>query len=149
VLKTKMNYNIMIMSTKYIPSNEIKFTFARSSGAGGQNVNKTATKVIVCWRVGESRIFNQEEKTRIRIKLANRLNHQDEIVLASEEERTQAQNRRLAIARLQFLVNKAILSPKKRRPTRPTKTSKIKRLESKKKHSNLKKVRQKSVGLSE
>jgi ribosome-associated protein len=124
-----------------IPLNEIKLNFTRSSGAGGQNVNKTATKVIVRWTVGESRVFSQEEKARIRIKLANRLNSQDEIVIASEEERSQAQNRESATARLRFLVNKALIIPKKRRSTRPTKSSKLKRLESKKKHAQKKAAR--------
>lgn len=128
-----------------IPLAELQLTFSRSSGAGGQNINKTATKVFVRWPVGESRVFDQGEKARIRIKLANRLNSQDEIVIASEEERSQAQNRELAITRLQWLVSQALLIPKKRRPTRPTRSSKLKRLESKRKRSELKKIRRLSV----
>lgn len=129
------------MSTKIVPENEIHITFARSGGAGGQNVNKVSSKAIVHWRVGASRIFTDEEKMRIRIKLANRLNYADEIVIAAEEERSQPQNRALAIQRLRTLVASAIRVPKLRRPTRPTKSSKIKKLESKKKHSILKKRR--------
>ncbi len=125
----------------FVPLTEIQLTFARSSGAGGQNVNKTATKVVVRWPVGKSRVFSQEEKARIRIKLANKLNNQDELVVASEEERSQGWNRELAINRLRFLVSKALLIPKKRRPTRPTRSSKLKRLESKKKHAQKKSAR--------
>ena len=125
----------------FVPLAEIQLTFARSSGAGGQNVNKTATKVIVRWPVGKSRVFNQEEKARIRIKLANKLNNQDELVIASEEERSQGWNRELAINRLRFLVSRALLIPKKRRPTRPTRSSKLKRLASKKKHAQKKSTR--------
>lgn len=126
------------MFKKIIPNNEIIITFARSSGAGGQNVNKISSKAILHWSVGKSEIFSDDEKDRIRLKLANKLNNEDEIVIMSEEERSQIQNRELAIERLQKLVNQAIFVPKKRKPTKPTKSSKIKRLESKKMHSKIK-----------
>lgn len=129
----------------YIPLTEFHFTFVRSSGAGGQNVNKTATKAVGRWSVGKSRVFTEREKARIRVKLANKLNNQDEIVVTSEEERSQAQNRELAITRLQWLISRALLIPKKRRPTRPTWSSKLKRLASKRKRAELKKARQSLV----
>ncbi|HOX60620.1 MAG TPA: alternative ribosome rescue aminoacyl-tRNA hydrolase ArfB [Candidatus Magasanikbacteria bacterium] len=130
-----------MISQVLVPENEIHITFARSGGAGGQNVNKVSSKVAVHWRVGASRVFTDEEKMRIRAKLANRLNYADEIVISADEERSQPQNRALAIQRLRALVASAIRVPKLRRPTRPTKSSKIKKLESKKKHSILKKRR--------
>lgn len=121
-----------------IAPTEFQVTFARSSGAGGQNVNKTSTKVIVRWQVGRSRFLTPEEKERVRLKLANRINNNDEVVVVSEEERSQLQNRILAVSRLQTLVAKALQIPKKRRPTRPTKASKLKRIKSKKIRSQLK-----------
>lgn len=121
-----------------IPENEFKITFARSSGAGGQNVNKTSTKVFVHWPVGQSAVLSEEEKGRVRAKLANRINNEDELVISAEEERSQLQNRQLAIVRLHALVNQAIHVPKKRKPTRPTLSSKIKRIESKKIRSEVK-----------
>ncbi len=124
-----------------IPENEFIITFARSSGAGGQNVNKTSTKVIIHWPVGKSQVLTDEEKFRIREKLANRINNEDELVIMSEEERSQPQNRALAVARLQTLVAQALRVPKKRRPTRPTKASKFRRLEIKKRRSQVKERR--------
>ena len=121
-----------------IPTNEIQESFARSSGAGGQNVNKTSTKVILHWSVGNSHVLTAEEKARVRAKLANRINNNDELVLMSEEERSQLQNRASAVSRLQALVSQALRASKKRRPTRPTRGSKLRRLESKKMHSQVK-----------
>jgi len=123
---------------KFIPENEIQLSFARSSGAGGQNVNKTDTKAVLHWSVGESAVFTPEEKELIRTKLANRLNSLDEIVIMAEEERSQLQNREQAISRLQTLVNEALIIPKKRQSTRPTYSSKLKRLENKKRRSEIK-----------
>lgn len=125
----------------HIPDNEINITFARSSGKGGQNVNKTSTKVILHWPVGKSLVLTDEEKARVREKLANRINNEDELVLMSEEERSQPQNREIAIARLQSLIIASLRVPKKRRPTRPTKASKLRRIESKKQRSQIKVAR--------
>lgn len=126
----------------HIPESELNVTFARSSGKGGQNVNKTSTKVIIHWPIGKSQVLTDEEKGRVREKLANRVNNEDELVLMSEEERSQPQNREIVIARLQTLVTQALRIPKKRRPTRPTKASKLRRIESKKQRSQVKARRQ-------
>ncbi len=123
---------------KKIPDNELVITFARSSGAGGQNVNKTSTKAIIHWSVKNSSAFSDIEKQIIREKLINKLNNEDEIVIDSEEERSQPQNKEIAITRLNNLVINALHVPKIRRPTRPTKSSKLKRLEGKKIRSQIK-----------
>lgn len=126
---------------RQIPESEVRITFARSSGAGGQNVNKLSTKAIAHWKVGESVVFSSLEKGLIREKLKNRLNSDDEIVLMADDERSQPQNRSNVIERLNVVVNGALYVPKKRRPTRPTRSSKERRLNSKKKHSDVKVAR--------
>lgn len=121
-----------------IPLSEIRLTFSRSSGAGGQNVNKTSTKATARFAVGRSRALTDEEKARARSKLKSRINWSDEIVVVSEEERTQAQNKALAIARLRALLARALQVPKKRQATRPTLASKLRRQEAKIRRSRVK-----------
>lgn len=121
-----------------IPEDELVVTFARSSGKGGQNVNKTSTKVFVHWFIENSTVLTDDEKNRVRTKLANRINNKDELVIFSEEERSQAQNRDLAVARLQVLVDQALHVSKIRRATKPTWSSQMRRVDSKRKRSQIK-----------
>ena len=90
-------------------------------------------------------VFSEEEKDRIRAKLSNRINDGDELIVVSEEERSQSQNRALALNRLYALVADAIKISQKRRPTRPTRASKLKRLESKKIRARIKSGRQRVI----
>ncbi|MDO8626345.1 MAG: alternative ribosome rescue aminoacyl-tRNA hydrolase ArfB [Candidatus Magasanikbacteria bacterium] len=124
-----------------IKESELKINFVRSPGPGGQNVNKTSTKAMVRWGVGASRFFNNAEKARIRLKLANRLNSADEIIVTSSAERSQLQNKNKAILRLNFLISNALIIPKTRRATKPTRASRLKRLERKTKRSLVKRAR--------
>ncbi len=128
-----------------IPENEFTIHFVRSSGPGGQNVNKLSTKAQVHWSVGSSHAFTPEQKWRIRGKLKNRLTVDDEIVVACSAERSQDQNRQRAISILNSLVEGALRVPKKRIPTRPTKTSKEKRLQSKILRGRIKRLRRAKI----
>ncbi|OGH69308.1 MAG: hypothetical protein A2754_00575 [Candidatus Magasanikbacteria bacterium RIFCSPHIGHO2_01_FULL_47_8] len=124
-----------------IPETEITIDFVRSSGPGGQNVNKVSSKAQLRWNVGASAIFSEEEKARIREKLKGRLSKYDEIIISSDEERSQVQNKEKAVALLQTLVRQALIIPKTRIPTRLSRNKKAKRLDEKVRHSQLKKER--------
>lgn len=135
----------MSNTTIHIPLKEIRVSFARSSGAGGQNINKTSTKVFVHWNIDNSNTINDRQKSILKNKLKNKINNDNELTIASETERSQIQNRKIGIDKLNILVNKALTVPKKRKPTKPTLSSKLKRLESKKKASLLKTSRKSIV----
>ncbi|KKQ35812.1 MAG: Class I peptide chain release factor, partial [Candidatus Nomurabacteria bacterium GW2011_GWB1_37_5] len=112
--------------------NELVIDFVRSGGAGGQNVNKVSTKAKLRWNVENSKIFNPEEKELIKIYLKNRLTNEGDIILEAQEERSQLQNKERAIERIKKLVGEALTPEKERKATKPTKSSKEKRLEGKK-----------------
>lgn len=128
-----------------IPDNEIKIEFVRSGGAGGQNVNKVATKAQLSWHVWNSKAFTREEKIRIYDKLETRMNGRGEVVIAASSQRSQVQNRDEVVKKLHTLVKKALYIPKARRKTFPSYASKEKRLESKKMRSTVKKQRSKKL----
>ena len=126
-----------------IPENELSFKFIRSSGPGGQKVNKTATKVQARWNLDNSQILIEEQKNLVRSRLKNLLTKEGDIIIENDETRHQLQNRENAISRLNELVNQALKKKKKRIPTKPSKAAKKRRLEEKRRRSEIKKSRQK------
>lgn len=120
---------------------ELFFKTSRSSGSGGQNVNKVETSVTVLWKVEDSEVFSGWEKEKIFHKLKNKISSEGVLQVTASESRTQLQNKKIAIERIQELVDKALFVPKKRIATKPSRAQKEKRLESKKKISEKKENR--------
>ena len=120
---------------------ELSFKTSRSSGSGGQNVNKVSTKVELRFSIEDSILLTENEKDRIRIKLKNRISLEDILILSSDSERTQLRNKKKVIELFLELIEKALHKPKKRIKSKPTKASKEKRLKEKKIQSDKKKFR--------
>ena len=120
---------------------EVTFSTSRSSGAGGQNVNKVNTKVELRFNITYSQCLTDEQKDMIYARLAGRINTKGELVITSQDERSQLQNKENVIRKFVTLIEKAITPVKKRRKTKPSKASKEKRLESKKLKSEKKNSR--------
>ena len=122
-------------------AHELSYKTSRSSGSGGQNVNKVETSVTVIWKVEDSTVFTESEKERILLKLKNKINAEGILQTTVSESRTQLQNKKIAIEKIQELVNKSLIVPKKRIATKPSRSKVEKRLESKKKLSEKKENR--------
>ena len=123
---------------------EFIFSTSRSGGPGGQNVNKVSTKVELRFNLRLTSAFTEKEKELIFTRLKNKINKESEIILVSQSERTQLMNKEVVTDKFYDLVSKALTIQKKRRSTRPTLTSKIKRLEEKRSRGNIKKLRKDS-----
>ena len=137
--------NLRINSKLEIPGNEIKWRFSRSSGAGGQNVNKADSRAEIVFNVSESKTLTPYQKYRISIQDEVKLSNGC-ICIAVQDKRTQYQNRQLALTRLTSTLRDLLKPPpKKRRKTLPTRSSQRKRVESKKKRGELKKSRQSKI----
>ena len=123
-----------------IPYSEYKFTFSRSSGAGGQNVNKLNTKVTLSWDIEKSPSCYIGVRIRF-LEKYQRFLVDKKVVITSQKHRSQAQNIDDCISKLNEMLESVAKAPKKRKPTKPTKGSVKKRLDSKKKLSSKKRFR--------
>jgi len=135
--------DLKITKTLVIPSNEIKWRFSRSSGPGGQNVNKIESRVEIIFNLEDSKVLNDYQKEILKRNLKNKLVN-NSLRLAVQEHRNQLLNRQLALMKFSSIIKNALNKPfKLRKSTKPTKASQKKRVEVKKKRGELKKSRQK------
>ena len=124
-------------------SPEFIITASRSSGPGGQNVNKVSTKIELRFNVLQSALLTTEEKEIIQNKLASRINSEGEIILVTQTERSQLKNKEKTIEKFYALLSKALTPVIKRKPTKPSREAKEKRLEEKRIRSEKKERRKK------
>jgi len=135
MLKKEQNLSDLIIG------DEIEFNFIRSSGSGGQNVNKVSSKVQLKWNVDNSLIFSDFQKNKIKKFLKNKINKDGFLIIESEEYREQFKNRQDSIEKLKTLINLSLLKEKPRKKTKPTKASEEKRIKDKKKKAEKKRSR--------
>lgn len=133
---------LYVSPTLSIPLSELRFKFRRSSGPGGQNVNKLNTSVELQFDFVHSAVFSDEQRQRIAKKLAARLNSTGALVIQSERFRTQGRNRADCLDKLAALLAEALKTQPKRKKTNPSRAAQARRLDSKRRHSDKKKSRQ-------
>lgn len=132
---------IKINNRLSIPLDELNFTAARSGGPGGQHVNKVATSVTLVFDVAGSPSLNEADRARLMDKLSTRIGRDGTLRITARDTRSQSANKDAAIVRFAEVVRRALVRPKARRATRPTRASKERRVTAKKQRAALKKTR--------
>jgi ribosome-associated protein len=132
---------IRVNDTVVVPRDELVARASRAGGAGGQHVNTSSTRIELVWNVAASRALTDEQRERVLQKLSSRLDSEHNLRVVASDRRSQRQNRESAELRLGELVREALIVPKKRRPTKPSRAAKQARLESKRRTSDKKRER--------
>jgi ribosome-associated protein len=125
-----------------VPEQEFTWRFVRSSGPGGQNVNKVASKAVLSWDVAASPSLPEDVKARLRTQQRRRINHDGVLVLSSQRYRDQDRNRQDCLDKLREMVVQATHVPRPRKATRPTRGSREARLRAKRRRSTARAARQ-------
>lgn len=133
--------HLNVTPTLSIPRAELQYRASRAGGPGGQHVNTSSTRIELLWDVNASTVVSDDERARIRKKLASRLDGDGMVRVVASDRRSQQQNKQAADTRLAALIKIALHVPKKRRPTKPTKAAKERRLSEKKRRSETKRNR--------
>lgn len=124
---------------------ELKFRTSRSSGSGGQHVNKVSTRVELIFDLHQSELLSPEQKARLSEALKNKLTNEGQLVISCQATRSQHRNRKKAIEKFDALITKALMPVAKRKPVKPLQSDKAKRLDTKRKHSEKKNQRKKVI----
>jgi ribosome-associated protein len=132
---------VEVSSRVRVPSSELELTYAASGGPGGQNVNKVASKAVLRWSPGRSAAFDERDRAWVLGRLASRLTTDGDLVIASDRHRDQPKNVADVLERLRDVLRAALLRPRVRRATRPTRASKERRLTAKRRRSDTKRGR--------
>lgn len=127
-----------------IPASELQFKFVRSSGPGGQNVNKVSSKAVLRWRVTTSPSLPDEVRERFLARYRSRVTAEGDVIVASQRYRDQGRNVADALEKLRAMVASVAKPPTKRKPTKPSRAAAARRIESKKTHAE-KKQRRRAV----
>ncbi len=132
---------IRVSARLLIPWSELTFRASRAGGPGGQHVNTSSTRIEVAWNVAESTALDESQRARLRQRLDTRLSASGILRLVASNRRSQLQNREEVIARLQQVVAAALVIPRRRIATKPTRGSKESRLDAKKARGSIKRLR--------
>jgi ribosome-associated protein len=135
----------MLVIDKYnaIPNEELIFSFARSSGAGGQNVNKVSSKAYLRWNIRQSNAIAEDVKDRFFMRFSNKITEFGDVVIYSDQHRDQPRNIEECRKKLREMILAVLFPPKSRKKTKPSFSSKVKRLDSKTLHKRVKQTRKK------
>jgi ribosome-associated protein len=136
-----MSDAILINSSLSLPMHEMQITASRSSGPGGQHVNTTDSRIQLRWNIKTSPSLTEFQRGVLLRVMASRVTEDGDLILACDTNRSQRRNREEALQRLASLVRTALIPPKPRKKTRPTRASREKRLDQKRRRSAIKKGR--------
>jgi len=130
-----------IASQFRIPDDELHWTFVRSGGPGGQNVNKVASKAVMRWNLTTSPSLPNEVKDRLHVQQRGRITVEGELIVTSQRYRDQERNKNDCLEKLRSMILQASVTPRPRKPSKPSRGSRERRLQVKRHRANLKKSR--------
>ncbi len=133
--------DLRVRSHLVIPAAELREAATRSRGPGGQNVNKTSTRVTIRWNLDSSDALSATQRRRLRAQLGTRITRTGDVVVHCDQTRSQARNRELARERLAEIVSGALVRPKPRQATKPSRSARAKRVDAKTRRGAVKQTR--------